>query len=104
MLGLRIAQALGAAHARGIVHRDVKPENVMFDGHRVVLCDFGIARLAAGDGVTATGAVLGSPAYMSPEQASGGEIDARSDQFSLGVDAVSAGDGRAAVRRRRRRS
>jgi serine/threonine-protein kinase len=85
MLGLRIAQALGAAHARGIVHRDVKPENVMFDGHRVVLCDFGIARVAAADGVTATGAVLGSPAYMSPEQAQGGEIDARSDQFSLGA-------------------
>jgi serine/threonine-protein kinase len=85
MLGLRIAQALGAAHARGIVHRDVKPENVMFDGHRVVLCDFGIARVAAADGVTATGAVLGSPAYMSPEQAQGGEVDARSDQFSLGA-------------------
>jgi hypothetical protein len=85
MLGLRIAQALGAAHAHGIVHRDVKPENVMFDGHRVVLCDFGIARVVAADGVTATGAVLGSPAYMSPEQASGGEIDARSDQFSLGA-------------------
>ncbi|HXU68450.1 MAG TPA: serine/threonine-protein kinase [Polyangia bacterium] len=107
MLGLRIAQALGAAHARGVVHRDVKPENVMFDltgiplgtdsreapglaplgspSARVVLCDFGIARVAAADGVTATGAVLGSPAYMSPEQASGGEIDARSDQFSLGA-------------------
>ncbi|HEX9102058.1 MAG TPA: serine/threonine-protein kinase, partial [Polyangia bacterium] len=85
MLGLRIAQALGAAHAHGVVHRDVKPENVMFDGHRVVLCDFGIARVVAADGVTATGAVLGSPAYMSPEQASGGEIDARSDQFSLGT-------------------
>ncbi|MGZ3439147.1 MAG: protein kinase domain-containing protein, partial [Polyangia bacterium] len=85
MLGLRIAQALGAAHGHGIVHRDVKPENVMFDGHRVVLCDFGIARVVAADGVTATGAVLGSPAYMSPEQASGGEIDARSDQFSLGA-------------------
>jgi len=58
---------------------------VMFDGHRVVLCDFGIARIVAADGVTATGAVLGSPAYMSPEQASGAEIDARSDQFSLGA-------------------
>ena len=85
MLGLRVAQALGAAHAHGIVHRDVKPENVMFDGHRVVLCDFGIARVAAAEGVTATGALLGSPAYMSPEQASGGDIDARSDQFSLGA-------------------
>jgi eukaryotic-like serine/threonine-protein kinase len=107
MIGLRLAQALSAAHARGIVHRDVKPENVMFDLQagiplgtasgeaprlaplgspvRVVLCDFGIARVAAAEGMTATGAIMGSPAYMSPEQASGHEIDARSDQFSLGA-------------------
>src|SRR5207302_10679758 len=95
MIGLRLAQALSAAHARGLVHRDVKPENCMFDQThvdprgsslvRVVLCDFGIARVAAAEGMTATGAIMGSPAYMSPEQASGAECDVRSDQFSLGA-------------------
>jgi hypothetical protein len=89
IIGLRVAQALEAAHAQEIVHRDVKPENVMFDLHggttRVVLCDFGIARLAAeGHTMTATGAVIGSPVFMSPEQARGDTIDLRSDLFSLG--------------------
>src|SRR5207248_1077720 len=75
--------------------RDVKAENCMFDKTsddprraltvRVVLCDFGIARVAAAEGMTATGAIMGSPAYMSPEQASGVECDVRSDQFSLGA-------------------
>jgi serine/threonine-protein kinase len=86
IIAVRVAQALEAAHQRGIVHRDVKPENVMFDGSRVVLCDFGIARVVAdgASGFTATGALIGSPAYMSPEQARGDAVDARSDLFSLG--------------------
>jgi hypothetical protein len=85
IIGLRVAQALEAAHANDIIHRDVKPENVMFDGTRVVLCDFGIARLAVeGHTMTATGAVIGSPVFMSPEQARGDNTDARSDLFSLG--------------------
>jgi serine/threonine-protein kinase len=91
IIGLRVAQALEAAHAADLVHRDVKPENVMFDcgsgGNRVVLCDFGIARLAVSEGghtLTATGAVIGSPVFMSPEQARGDTTDARSDLFSLG--------------------
>lgn len=82
----KLAGALRCAHGRGIVHRDLKPENVMIaEGGRVVLTDFGIARIAEGEAVTQTGAMLGSPAYMSPEQARGLRVDARSDLFSLGV-------------------
>ncbi len=92
VIGARLAAALGAAHARGIVHRDVKPDNVMIDlglkkqaGARVLLTDFGIARLTEDDTMTATGSILGSPAYMSPEQARSGTIGPASDVFSLGV-------------------
>jgi len=84
----RLAEALGAAHAAGIVHRDVKPDNVMIDrangGARIVLTDFGVAHVSSLDTMTATGAVLGSPAFMSPEQARSEEVSATSDVFSLG--------------------
>ncbi|HVZ71090.1 MAG TPA: serine/threonine-protein kinase [Polyangia bacterium] len=89
IIAARVAAALGAAHARGIVHRDVKPDNVMIDlagaGARVLLTDFGIARMTEDDTMTATGSILGSPAYMSPEQAKSGTIGPPSDVFSLGV-------------------
>jgi serine/threonine protein kinase len=89
LLVIPMAEALGAAHAAGVVHRDVKPDNVLIDRSggraRVVLTDFGVAHVAGAEAVTATGAVLGSPAYMSPEQARGGEVSAPSDVFSLGV-------------------
>lgn len=81
-----IATALGFAHAQGVVHRDVKPDNVLFDREqRARLADFGISRSLGSVRVTTTGDALGSSAYMSPEQARGQEVDARSDLYSLGV-------------------
>ena len=83
-----IADAVGHAHTLGIVHRDLKPENVLLEAGHAVLSDFGIARaitVAGGASLTSTGIALGTPAYMSPEQALGdGNIDARSDVYALG--------------------
>jgi eukaryotic-like serine/threonine-protein kinase len=83
----QVASALSHAHARGVLHRDIKPENILFQSGHAVVADFGIARAisaAAGENLTSTGLVLGTPAYMSPEQTSGApELDARSDLYSL---------------------
>ena len=80
-----VCRALEAAHARGLIHRDIKPGNVMLlpDG-RVKVVDFGIARAAGSDTLTGTGVVLGSTAYLAPEQASGQPVDERADLYALG--------------------
>ncbi|MEO5925130.1 MAG: protein kinase [Bryobacteraceae bacterium] len=83
-LGAQIADALAEAHAKGITHRDLKPGNVMVTKKGVKLLDFGLAGVG-GDTLTKTGAVMGTPAYMAPEQWDGKECDARSDIFSFGL-------------------
>jgi TolB-like protein len=94
-VGVQMTSAVAAAHARGLVHRDIKPDNVMVrpDGY-VKVVDFGLAKLATAehsanaiehDSVTQTGVVMGTPRYMSPEQARGLDLDARTDVWSLGV-------------------
>ena len=81
-----VAEALAFAHAAGIVHRDVKPGNIMLTPTGdVKVMDFGIARATTGDSLTQTATVLGTATYFSPEQAQGDPVDARSDIYSLGV-------------------
>ena len=81
------AEALNYAHSRGVIHRDIKPENVMLSGGHALVADFGIAKAfseAGAQKLTETGMAVGTPYYMSPEQAMGSDIDGRADQYSLG--------------------
>jgi WD40 repeat protein/tRNA A-37 threonylcarbamoyl transferase component Bud32 len=85
-IGMQLAAGLAAAHAQGLVHRDIKPGNILLENsvQRVKITDFGLARVVAEAGPKATGALAGTPLYMSPEQARGEPTDQRSDLFSLG--------------------
>jgi len=87
-LTCEVAEALHCAHTRGIIHRDIKPENILIQEGHALVADFGIARAvsqAGGDKLTETGMAVGTPHYMSPEQALGGNhLDGRSDEYSLG--------------------
>ena len=99
-IGVQAASGLAAAHAQGLVHRDVKPANILLaDGiERVKLTDFGLARAADDASLTMTGVIAGTPQYMSPEQACGESIDQRSDLFSLGSVLYAMCTGRAPFR------
>ncbi len=91
----QICEGLAEAHAMGIVHRDLKPQNIMIDREgKVKIMDFGIARFIMARGVTITGTIIGTPEYMSPEQAEGKEVDQRSDLYSLGIILFEALTGR----------
>ena len=85
-IGSHVAEALHFAHSQGVIHRDVKPSNIIIDTHgRPIVTDFGIAKVVAAPSLTLAGSTIGTPGYMSPEQCRGLPVTASSDQYSLGV-------------------
>ncbi|OLT18224.1 hypothetical protein BJF79_17315 [Actinomadura sp. CNU-125] len=98
-IGLDLLDALRTAHAAGVVHRDVKPGNVLLPPNRAVLTDFGIATVAGDETITQTGAIIGSPAYLAPEQARRQKASPASDLWSLGATLYAAVEGRPPYKR-----
>ena len=81
----QICDGLEAAHKQGVIHRDLKTQNVIIHGNRIKIIDFGLARTSHMEGMTATGLIMGTPEYMAPEQVSGQKVDERADIYSLGI-------------------
>ena len=84
-LAREVSEALAHAHAQGVIHRDMKPANVLLSAGHALVADFGIARAMGGDAITHTGLAIGTPQYMSPEQAMGSAVDGRTDVYSVGA-------------------
>src|SRR5207302_2247739 len=99
-IGMQAAAGLAAAHAQGLIHRDVKPANILLENgvERVKITDFGLARAVDDATMTQSGVVAGTPQYMSPEQARGDAVDHRTDLFSLGSVLYALCTGRAPFR------
>ena len=85
-IAIQLCEGLSEAHRLGVIHRDLKPRNIMIDDQgNAKIMDFGIARSVGGEGITGSGVMIGTPQYMSPEQAEGGKVDERSDIYALGI-------------------